>query len=263
MDTIVFLSKEQLNSLDSYEAGKFSTSTRFSKMVAFLSEVGIVLFDDAKFSGMAVNTKTNTIAFQFSSELNGDAIHTFELSLFPQLNEFFIMVLAMAPALSALSGNEYAHVYLFCDVIGSRIIVGDASTYPIYVPQLLPKYIDNAEYGTEDAQTIAFRFVHLGEQRTSTSVQLTPAIVRHLIESTEASESNGYGEVYPAIIHGNYVEFSATVPYAHTISLPIANETEYEHHKEAGNTFIDTVTKSDIIDSYWMSTKTGQKTPIK
>lgn len=260
----ITLSAAHFALLEAYELKHYNSSAHRNFMAREIEAIGFLPVGTTTVDFITIHPKEDKLSFQITDEEGSVFTNEVDVKDTPDYHPLYIMTMACAPAIKALS-DEYGmdHVYAFASMLSARIIVGDASTYPKYVPQLLPKHVDNYEYDTEDAQLLAMRFTYIGEQRTTHNLLRTPAVVRYVAESSEKSDNNGFNEIYPIVMHGNIVEFNGVIQFPHELRIPVDNDTENSIAKDLGTTFIDSVTACATGDVCWMDTASGKKRPIQ
>ncbi len=259
----ITLSTAHFDTIEEFEFKHYNASAHRGLMVKHIESLGHMPDGAVTVDFVSIYPKTSTLFFQLSSEdgsVYAEEIDVVEVQHFQPL---FNMVLSIAPAMEALA-SQYSidHIYSLGAIISSRIIVGDLETYPLYVPLILPKHVDNFEYNTEDAQMVAMRFTYIGEQRTTKNLLRSPAIARYVVEQSEKQENNGFSEIYPVVLHGYIVEFNSVIQFPHELIIPTDNDTENTRIKELGATFIDAVTVCDAGDVCWMDTVNGKTRPV-
>ena len=259
----ITLSPTHFDAIEAFEFKHYKASAHRALMVKYIESQGFLPDGAITVDFITIYPKTNEITFQLTAE--DGAVFAYQLDVVdaPEFQPLFNLVLSLAPAMDALAENHSIdHIYSLGAIISARIIVGDLDTYPRYVPLLLPKHVDNYEYDTEDAQMVAMRFTHIGEQRTTRNLLRTPAIARYVIEQAEKPENNGFSEIYPVVLHGYLVEFNSVIQFPHELIIPTDNDTESTRIKELGATFIDAVTVCDAGDVCWMDTVNGKTRPV-
>lgn len=151
-------------------------------------------------------------------------------------------------------GVEYT--YSVAETLLPRVDVGNVEGLIQFVPKIIPAFVDNPEYGTEDAQTVAYRFTEIADQRTTMAQHVLPTIVSNIIIPAQLEQTNGFNEVYPVIIHGNFIELNGTIDYPHQIIAPV-NASEGSWQAEQGASFTDSINCTDASNAYWQDLVTG------
>lgn len=260
----ITLSAAQFDILEAFEIKHYKSSPYREFMVKEIEATGFLPIGAVTVDFVTIHPKEDKLHFQLTDEEGTTFSNEIDVKENGPYYPLYILTMTAAPAIKALHGEHgIDHVYAFASMLSARIVVGDASTYPKYVPQLLPKHVDNFEYDTEDAQMLAMRFTHIGEQRTTHNLLRTPAIVRYVVESSEKSENNGFSEIYPVVMHGNIVEFNGVIQFPHELHIPVDSDTDSHIAKELGTTFIDSVTACETGDVCWMDTVSGKKRPVQ
>ncbi len=259
----ITLSTAHFDTIEAFEFKHYKTSAHRDLMVKHIESLGHLPDGVLTVDFVSIYPKTSTLHFQLTAEDGNVYSEEIDVLASEHFQPLFNLVLSVAPAMKALS-EQYSidHIYSLGAIISARIIVGDLETYPLYVPLILPKHVDNYEYNTEDAQMVAMRFTHIGEQRTTRNLLRTPAIARYVVEQAEKQENNGFSEIYPVVLHGYIVEFNSVIQFPHELIIPTDNDTESTRIKELGATFIDAVTVCDAGDVCWMDTVNGKTRPV-
>jgi hypothetical protein len=247
-----------LSRITQYEQDNyFVESNRFNSIVLLLKEEGVDVTDISLHAIIASGTKSPTLEIAYAPK-DGEVVSI--ILPVTETNDtatHWILCVSMSPALNALPDSPFPLIYLASNLIGNRIVVTEPDTHPLYVSEIMPKHMHNEEYGTEDAQTTAMRFTRVGEQKTKESVLATPVIVRYMVEATEECMNNGFGEIYPVVMHGNFVQFNAIIQYYHTLTIPVSENTYIQPYKDAGACMVDSVSVALENTKYWLNTTNG------